>query len=66
MTSVPEQHRYEAPSSVGCAVITVSDTRTLETDVGGRTAVELLEATGHGVRLREIVARRTPRTSAAC
>ncbi|MEE9602844.1 MAG: MogA/MoaB family molybdenum cofactor biosynthesis protein, partial [Thermoguttaceae bacterium] len=39
----------------GCAVVTVSDTRTLETDVGGRTAVELLEAAGHGVRLREIV-----------
>jgi molybdenum cofactor biosynthesis protein B len=55
MTNVPEQHRYEAPSSVGCAVITVSDTRTLETDVGGRTAVELLDAAGHGVRLREIV-----------
>ncbi len=55
MANVPEQHRHEAPSSVGCAVITVSDTRTLETDVGGRTAVELLEAAGHGVRLREIV-----------
>ena len=55
MTNVPEQHRYEAPSSVGCAVITVSDTRTPQTDIGGRTAVELLEAAGHGVRLREIV-----------
>lgn len=55
MANVPEQHRQEAPSNVGCAVVTVSDTRTLETDVGGRTAVELLEAAGHGVRLREIV-----------
>jgi molybdenum cofactor biosynthesis protein B len=36
-------------------VITVSDTRNLETDAGGRLVVELLEAAGHPVVLREIV-----------
>jgi molybdenum cofactor biosynthesis protein B len=37
------------------AVITVSDTRTLETDESGKTAVDLLEAAGHKVVEREIV-----------
>jgi molybdenum cofactor biosynthesis protein B len=40
---------------VRCAVITVSDTRTPETDIGGRTAVELLTGAGHEVLLREII-----------
>ena len=56
MTEGPQQHRHEAPSLVGCGVITISDTRTAETDIGGDTAVELIEAAGHEVRLREIIA----------
>jgi molybdenum cofactor biosynthesis protein B len=48
-------HRRDAPSSVPCAVITVSDTRTLQTDVGGSLVVEFLEAAGHVVKRREIV-----------
>ena len=55
MSEVPEQHRSEAPPSVGCAVITVSDTRTLETDTGGQTAVDRLTAAGHRVLVREII-----------
>jgi len=55
MSSIPDQHRHEAPQVVRCAVITVSDTRTLETDAGGRTAVELLTSHGHQVLLREII-----------
>ncbi len=53
--SVPEQHRRQAPAAVGCAVITVSDTRTEQTDVGGRTLAEMLAAAGHSVVLRRIV-----------
>jgi molybdenum cofactor biosynthesis protein B len=55
--SVPSvaQHRAEAPHVVSCAVITISDTRTLETDVGGRLIVELLEAAGHEVARRDLV-----------
>ena len=49
------QHRCESPKSVRCAVITVSDTRTLETDRGGQLIVELLSAAGHGVTERRIV-----------
>ena len=55
MSQVPDQHRKEAPQSVGAAVVTVSDTRTLETDKGGQTAVDLLSEAGHEVLVREII-----------
>jgi molybdenum cofactor biosynthesis protein B len=48
-------HRAEAPVSVVVSVITVSDTRTLETDTSGRAVVELLEAAGHRIGRREIL-----------
>lgn len=50
-----EAHRKEAPKSVRCAVITVSDTRTLATDTGGQSIVDVLSAAGHRVVAREIV-----------
>lgn len=37
------------PASIGCAVVTVSDTRTEETDASGRLIRELLGASGHRV-----------------
>lgn len=40
---------------VGFAVLTVSDTRTLDTDIGGRLAAELAEADGHRVIERRLV-----------
>ncbi len=55
MSQVPSQHRKEAPQVVGCGVITVSDTRTLQTDTGGQTVVDLLSGAGHQVLLREII-----------
>jgi len=48
-------HRKSAAQSVATVVITVSDTRTPETDTGGQCAAQLLEAAGHPVRAREIV-----------
>jgi molybdenum cofactor biosynthesis protein B len=48
-------HRAHAPASVTCAVLTVSDTRTLETDAGGALAISLLEGAGHAVALRRLV-----------
>jgi molybdopterin adenylyltransferase len=48
MNSVQE-HRKEAPSSVRCMVITVSDTRTPETDKSGSLMKELLEEAGHQI-----------------
>jgi molybdopterin adenylyltransferase len=47
--AAPEEHRATAPNSVGCFVLTVSDTRTPETDTGGRVIRELLTAGGHAV-----------------
>jgi molybdenum cofactor biosynthesis protein B len=49
-------HHADAPSSVNCAVLTISDTRTLETDTGGNTLVRLLTEAGHAVRARHLVA----------
>ena len=55
MSDVPDQHRAEAPRTVRCAVITVSDTRILQTDTGGQTIVDLLTAAGHSVVQRHIL-----------
>lgn len=48
------QHRA-ARISVPCVVMTVSDTRTQETDTGGRAIVDSLTAEGHEVIARELV-----------
>ena len=52
----PAEHRATAPTAIRCAVVTVSDTRTLETDTGGAAVVEHLTAAGHAVVERAIVA----------
>jgi molybdenum cofactor biosynthesis protein B len=55
MSQVPAEHRSTAPKSLRCAVITVSDTRTLETDTGGEGVIQHLVAAGHEVVAREII-----------
>lgn len=50
-----EEHRSEAPDSVACYIITVSDTRTIDTDTGGPLIQSLLEAAGYTVTGRTIV-----------
>lgn len=47
MSTSVEQHREEAPSTVNCMVITVSDTRTPATDKSGTLLIELLKAGGY-------------------
>ena len=49
------EHRQAAPSSTRCYVVTISDTRTEDTDTGGRAIVELLSGEGHGVGGKTIV-----------
>ncbi len=44
-----EGHKCHALESVRCAVITISDTRTEETDDSGKAIKELLEENGHPV-----------------
>ncbi len=54
MTSV-EEHRRESPQRVSCMVVTVSDTRTVETDTGGRLLMDLLKTSGYEVARYVIV-----------
>jgi molybdenum cofactor biosynthesis protein B len=47
--STPDEHKATAPTSVGCFVLTVSDTKTPETDTSGTVIRELLAGGGHTV-----------------
>ena len=58
------QHKAEAPASVSCYVLTVSDTRTPGTDTSGRAIRELLQGAGHQVTGSSIV-RDDPKEVAA-
>jgi molybdenum cofactor biosynthesis protein B len=50
-----ERHRAEAGAALGYAILTVSDTRTDETDEGGPRLAEAVTAAGHRVASRGIV-----------
>jgi molybdenum cofactor biosynthesis protein B len=54
-SSHAHHHRQSAVAEVATAVITVSDTRTPETDTGGDRVAEMLAGGGHPVVSREIV-----------
>jgi molybdenum cofactor biosynthesis protein B len=47
--STPEEHKAHAPRTIGCWVLTISDTKTPETDTSGNVIRELLTAAGHRV-----------------
>lgn len=49
------EHKQHAPHIVRCFVLTVSDTRTADTDTGGRAVVNLLTEAGHAVVGRALV-----------
>ncbi len=49
------EHKAQAPASVACYVLSVSDSRTPDTDTGGRAIRELLEGAGHVVTGHTIV-----------
>jgi molybdopterin adenylyltransferase len=55
MSETTSQHKADSPESIACAVVTVSDSRTLETDVGGRLLCDRLEAAGHQIVERRII-----------
>ena len=55
MTATHQEHKAQGPASARCAVITVSDSRTLETDTGGQAVIDHLTAAGHSVLAREII-----------
>jgi molybdenum cofactor biosynthesis protein B len=49
------RHRESAPEHVRVAVLTISDTRTPETDTGGDAVEELMREAGHEIVERSIV-----------
>lgn len=49
------EHKAAAPRSVGCYVMTISDTRTETTDTSGRAIADLLEGAGHRIAGRTII-----------
>lgn len=49
------KHHASSAASVSCAIITVSDSRTPETDTSGRYIRDALLAAGHGVMAYEII-----------
>ena len=55
MSQAVIEHRQAARDKLNLAVVTVSDTRTLETDTSGALIVELAEEAGHRIVARHIV-----------
>jgi len=55
MAATHKEHEAQGPQSARCAVITVSDTRTLENDTGGQTVIDHLAAFDHTISHREII-----------
>jgi molybdenum cofactor biosynthesis protein B len=55
MSQSVTDHRADAPHALSLAVMTVSDTRTLETDTSGAMIVAMTESAGHRVLERVIV-----------
>jgi molybdenum cofactor biosynthesis protein B len=55
MSESAREHRAQSPKQVRCAVVTVSDTRTLADDTGGQLVVDKLQRAGHEVTARDII-----------
>lgn len=53
MPNIP--HPDQQNTSIDCAIITISDTRTVETDTGGQLACQLLNSAGHTVSFYQII-----------
>lgn len=56
MSQTANEHRASSPTRLRTAVVTVSDSRTMQTDVAGQIIAELLTAAGHEPATREIIA----------
>src|SRR5574340_371069 len=50
-----EEHKRGAPAAARCFVLTISDTRTVESDASGAVIAGLLKGAGHEVVGRAIV-----------
>lgn len=65
MSHAEKEHKAHAPKTLAVAVVTVSDTRTLETDAGGALVVALAERAGHRIVHRAIVRDEAAQVQAA-
>jgi molybdenum cofactor biosynthesis protein B len=54
-SATPLEHKRTAPRAIGCWVLTISDTKTPETDTSGALIRELLSGAGHTVVGSDIV-----------
>ena len=61
MSESARKHREASPDHIRIAVLTISDTRTSETDTGGTTIEDFMQRAGHEVERREIVRDDVPR-----
>jgi molybdenum cofactor biosynthesis protein B len=61
---VPQEHKATAPRAIGCFVLTISDSKTVETDTSGALIRERLTGAGHAVVGHAIV-RDEPTQAAA-
>ena len=52
MSESVEKHRHAAPDHVRVAILTISDTRTPETDTGGDIIQELMQGAGQQIHQR--------------
>jgi molybdenum cofactor biosynthesis protein B len=55
MSQTVDEHRATSPQALRCAVVTISDTRTPETDASGQAVVDRLLEAGHTVVARRVV-----------
>jgi molybdopterin adenylyltransferase len=55
MSQAVDEHRAAAPDSLNLAVMTVSDSRTIETDTSGAQIIALAQAAGHRILERVLV-----------
>ncbi len=55
MTDSVAEHRQHAPQSLQLAVVTISDTRTIETDTSGMRIIELAQEAHHVIIERQMV-----------
>ena len=60
-----QEHRALAPTAVACFVLTISDTRTEQTDKSGRAIRSMLEEAGHTVTGHAIVTDDPSKVTAA-
>lgn len=54
-----QEHRKHSPVSVRCAVIIISDSRTVENDESGRLIIKALTDNGHSVTTHDIIKNNT-------